>query len=188
MINYLGAKKMNKTALKQKITELVELVYSNLHKLEYSSKHSLKAKEFLNRESLKQLHKIAYTKAYKGLGRDALAESLKVAEKFLEYTEASIKGVNTYEAHGVEFIEHEEHVGICSVSPKAEWQKAMIEIGHFFDKEIIFMVRKTNDDEVALMKRWKMPVEDANIEGYYKCRMSVEWQMAVGYNKSMANV
>ncbi|MBK1611749.1 hypothetical protein [Bacillus cereus] len=176
---------MNKTELKQKITELVELIYNNLHKLEYSSKHSLKAKEFLNRESLKQLHKIAYTKAYKGLRRDSLAESLKVAEKFLEYTEASIKGVHTYEAHGVEFVEHEDCVGICSVSPNANWQNAMIEIAHSFDKEIVFMVRETNNDEVALMKRWKMPVEDANVEGYFKCRMPVEWQMDVGYSKSM---
>lgn len=187
VINYLGVKKMNKTELKQKITELVGLIYINLHKLEYSSKHALKAKEILNRESLKQIHRIAYTKAYKGLRRDALIESLKVAEKFLEHTNSAIEGVNTYEAHGVEFVEDDGFIGIYSVSPKADWQKAMIEIAHFFDKEIIFMVRKTNNDEVALMKRWKMPVEDANVEGYYKCRMSVEWQMAIGYDKSMAN-
>lgn len=173
---------MNKTELKQEITQLVESIYTNLHKLEYSSKHVLKAKKFLDSKLLKQIHRIAYvTSAYKGEKKEYLENLLKEAKKLMECTESAIKSVHTYEAFGVEFVEHEDCVGICSVSPKANWQKAMFAIAHHFEKELVFMVRKTNSFEVALMKRWKMPVEDANIEGYYKCRMSLDWQMEVAW-------
>ncbi|KEK23864.1 hypothetical protein [Bacillus gaemokensis] len=175
---------MNKLELKEQITKLAELIYTNLHKLEYSNQFSSRAKEFLNSDELKQIHRIAYTaSAYKGENRESLEHILTVAKNLMEYSNSAVdSSKHTYEAYGVEFLEHEnEYAGICSVKPGLDWKKAMFVISHHFGKKIVFMVRETNSFEVALMNRWKMPVEDSNITGYHKCVMSVVWQMARAY-------
>lgn len=176
---------MNKLQIKEAIWNCVKKSYEIIYKLEFSEKHAMEVSELKNSSVLKHLHRIGSRKTvYQSIKKEELEMLLNEAMGILHSLETSQKEVHTYETDGVEFIEHEDFVGVSSVSIGCRWDNFVIKCFHTFHKPISFMVLKHNALERELMKKWNhKPIEE--IQDYYRYMISLSEQsnIMLKYNR-----
>jgi hypothetical protein len=170
---------MTKEEIKNQIWECVQKSYELIYKLQFSAEHAVEVNELKESTIFKQIVRIATKKSvYKSLKKDYLEKMLNEAMGILHNLELSQKEVITYEANGIEFIEHEEFVGVSLVKPNADFKAFLQVVYHTFHKPVSFMVNKHNDIEVAIMNKWGLPVVE-DLDCYHKCIMDLDYQKKI---------
>ncbi|MEK4605452.1 hypothetical protein MHH42_30960 [Bacillus sp. FSL L8-0099] len=96
------------------------------------------------------------------------------------------KKVHTYISHGIEFVEHAEHVGVSIVDNNPDWKMFLANVIVKFKKDIVFMVRKGNLVEEKIMRDNNLFIEK-ELKNYHQCfieykesEMLEHWQVLMG--------